>query len=404
MKVDRKTQGFIASLPQEFREKFDYTNTIYEGSTFLIDFFCPLHGEQTQNAGRHKSSLHGCPECGREYQSKQKRLLGEKTFIKSFKDKYGDAYDLCVTDYTKKCEPCVFFCNKHNKPITDTPLQAEKRHPCLDCRKEQGNSLRKPIYKVLEESRNKFGNVFGYNFDNYTSCNSLIGIKCPKHSWFKDKLSNHLASQYGCPDCFKEAPKEAWNSISVQENINTLKDLYGDKYNFFTEDIKNSMDKVRYYCKVHHKLKCTRLSHLKVGYACNECGDEITAEKLTGWYTKKTVERQKDKLIKELNNIYIVHLKDNIFKIGIAKNPSARLCNIKTGSLCTDANYHFILELSTYDAFYLEYMIHKKLKAFRYKWDFHWKGYTECFILGRDQLEEIKEMMIEYKGNLLLKT
>ena len=396
--LDNKTEKWLNELPERFLKYFDYTETVYIKSKDNITYFCPIHGYQTQKAEKHKHSKCGCPECGKEFQSRQKRELGKQVFFDNFKSKYGDHYDTSVIDYTKKNEPCIFFCNIHTKPFTDTPINAEKRHPCTICRSIERNKIqRKDEDVVRAQSKTKFKKIFEFDFTNYTNCHSEIGIKCPTHGWFTDKLSNHLTTKYGCPLCFEESPKTAWNRISVEDNITHLKTLYGEKYNFFTEDINTTDNKVRYYCKKHHNLKSTKLGHLRDGFACNQCGDEVMAEKLTGWYTVKRVERYKDKFIREQNNLYLINIKDDIYKIGLAKFPSSRICTIRKGSKCNTASYVHTRKINTYEAFYLEKYLHNHLKKFRFKWDFSWKGHTETFRLNPEQIDDVISIIEDYK-------
>lgn len=396
--IELKTKEYLETLPEHHRKTFDYTNTIYTGCKNPITFICPLHGVQTYpRAGKHKLSPYGCKACGKEALYAEKVRQGRVRFFDKFKVKYGNSYDLTNTVYTKNNEKSKFICNTHGE-CEDYPRCAIKRHPCEICRSEERSFVyRKPIEDVKKQSRDKFGEVFEYDFTDYKNCKDLISIKCLKHGWFKDNLANHLSSQYGCSDCYKESSRPSWNRISAEDNFNTLKDLYGDKYHFFCEDIRRSTDKVRYYCRKHKTLKSTQLKHLKDGYACNQCGDEAGAEKLTGWYTKRNVEKNKEKYTSENNNLYIIHLKDDIYKIGIAKQPFARLCTIRKNSRCQEATISDLYGFTTYECFYLEQNIHKMLKDFRYKWEFPWKGHTEVFKLSEDEIEKVYEVITNHK-------
>lgn len=387
-------EKFIQSLPEKFKLKFDYSNTIYKGGDNDITFICPLHGKQTQKASKHKSSACGCSECAKVATQQFKIQQGCDRFVKGMSIKYENQYDFNPKLYKSGKTPLSFYCKKHNKDYQDTPQRSVVRHPCTVCRKEARSILfRKSEEAVRVQSFEKFNRHFEFDFTNYKNTKSTIGIKCPTHGWYKDRLTNHLASTEGCTKCFNEKPKRSWNLIPIEDNVKILENLYKGKYHFFTEDIKDSSSKVRYYCPKHHNLKTTAMRHLKNGFACNQCGDEVMAEKLTGFYTTRKLEKDKKFYKQDYNNIYLTDMTNGRFKIGIAKHVDTRHCGTRTNSGTPDAKVIFRKKSNTYDVFYLELFLHAYYKDFRYKYKKPWKGHTEVFNLSEDQISTIIKIM-----------
>lgn len=383
------TEGYIQSLPESHRNKFDYTNTTYRGCKEEIEFICPLHGKQTHKAGKHKDSPYGCRCCGNEAAQQKKRDKGKERFLNHCIKLYGDLYDFSGSDYYDMKTDLTFICKIHG-PQVRKPRDMFKNTPCTECGKELRSSLnRRPEEEVVRLSEGKFKKTFEFDFSNYKNCNSLIRIYCPDHGWTNTTVAKHLSTTTGCTECYRESERVVWNSIPQEKNIEILKDLYGDKYNFFTEDIGKSTDYVRYYCKKHHNLKITQLKHLKGGYACNQCGDEVMAEKLTGWYTETRIERDKDFYLKDANNLYIFDMLHGRYKIGIAKQCTTRLSSVKSQSKTPAASVLYTFPVDTYNGFYLERALHDAYRDCRYYYDFKWKGHTEVFTLSVRQLKDI---------------
>lgn len=390
----RSTEEYINELPEEFRDKFDYSKSEYTGLKEPFNYVCPIHGQVTMKAGKHSVSKHGCNYCATDEGTKAKMVKGAIGFFKKCEELYGDSIDFSESVYLGMRTPLTAFCKNHGI-FSELPMYIQKYQPCAICRKEKLSANRKPPEVVIEQSRQKFDVDFEYDFTNYRSCYSIIGIKCPVHGWFEEKLSVHFASKLGCRPCWLESEKLIWNRISPEDSLRQLKDMYGDLYKFFGEDIDKGKGYVRYYCTKHKTLKMTALRHLRLGYACNQCGDEVMAEKLTGFYTKRLIERDKDIFIEDYNNLYVMSLGEDLIKVGIAKHLTARRPSVEAHSgLKTE--YLYTKPMNTYDAFYLEQEIHAMLKPHRYFSPTTWSGHTEVFLITDDQKSDLIEYIENY--------
>lgn len=390
----RSTEEYINELPEEFRNKFDYSKSVYTGLKEPFNYVCPIHGQVTMKAGKHSISMHGCNLCATNEGIKTKSGVVAKRFFKKCEDLYGDSIDFSNSVYLGMKTPLTAVCKKHGT-FSALPIDIQRYQPCMSCKKEAISPSRKPTEIVIAESKEKFGLSFEFDFTDYRSCTSIIPIKCPVHGWFEDKLSNHLASKLGCRSCWIESEKSVWNRISPEDSLRQLKDMYGDLYKFFGEDIDKGKGYVRYYCTKHKTLKMTALRHLRLGYACNQCGDEVMAEKLTGFYTKRLIERDKDIFIEDYNNLYVMSLGEDLIKVGIAKHLTARRPAVEAHSgLKTE--YLYTKPMNTYDAFYLEQELHAMLKPHRYFSPTTWSGHTEVFLITDDQKSDLIEYIENY--------
>lgn len=388
------TDEYIESLPEKFKEKYDYQDTIYKGSREAIEFLCPIHGLQTMKANKHKSSKHGCRLCAKECASYLKKKKGYNSFVSKSKEVHGDKYDYTLVNYICSTENVEIVC-----PIHGSFFQTPHKHRtsgCSKCSKEKHiSALRKTEADMLKESRSKFGNKFELDLTNYVNLYSPIKIKCPVHGWVEYKWNLHISSDLGCPECFKESEKRSNNRISLEDSIQRLTNLYGEDYHFFTEDIRSGQEKVRYYCPKHKILNATALRHLWDGHACPECGRDKGKTKLSGFYNKTVIERKKQFYKNDPNNLYLFHLEDNKYKVGIAKTVRDRLTSIKCEGGFIKPSVILTLQGNTYDIFYSEQKLLKLFKPYKYLYDKPFKGYTEVLELS-DSL--LKDLIVAFKA------
>ncbi len=92
---DDKTDKFIKECNIIHKNKYDYSETIYKASKLKVKINCPIHNEFEQLAKNHKSGQ-GCPKC-RTSSSKlvfdKKIKPGLELFIHKAKLVYGDKFD-----------------------------------------------------------------------------------------------------------------------------------------------------------------------------------------------------------------------------------------------------------------------------------------------------------------------
>ncbi len=382
------TEEYITSLPESHRSKFDYSQTEYKGSGECITFQCKIHGKQSAQACRHKSSEFGCRACGKEANRLAKVNKGRSNFYRISKEIHGDKFDYSLVDYIKSTLKVKIICPIHGlfeqTPNSHTTVGT---HGCLECSKVSAtDKLKLTPREILKRSKAKFGDKFILDLSSYSSINSLVKITCPIHGEFVYKLCNHLSSEEGCPCCFEDKEKISHNRLSILESVERLGDVFDGQYHFFTEDIKISTDKVRYYCPIHKTLCSTQLKHLWDGHGCRQCGRDRGNLKLSGFYNKTIIERKKEFFKNDHNHLYLLHLELDKYKIGIAKDISTRIVSIK-GQCPLIPKLVTKLAGNTYDIFYTEQELLSKYKDKQYIYEHKFKGYTEVLSLTPQDVE-----------------
>lgn len=100
------TDEFIIRSKKIHGNKYDYSNSIYNGATNPIEIICPKHGPFSQSAGAHMTMGQGCPSCN---ESKGEKLVNDilvKYKVKNIRQKRF--IDCISTNKGKRCLPLPF--------------------------------------------------------------------------------------------------------------------------------------------------------------------------------------------------------------------------------------------------------------------------------------------------------
>ncbi len=172
--------------------KYDYSNVNYVGNKFKVKILCPVHGLFEQRADRHMQG-DGCIRCSGTYQYTLQDFVSKSQSI------HGIVYDYTNVVYINNDTKVTILCPQHGdfEQIAKDHL---KGSGCPICGKGSWTSEK----FILE------ANKIHHNFYNYPSIiskniifpsvHTKIKIKCPIHSNFIQKASDHLRGS-GCPKC-----------------------------------------------------------------------------------------------------------------------------------------------------------------------------------------------------------
>lgn len=194
------------------------------------------------------------------------------------------------------------FVNNTTKGIITCPihgdfLQTPKNHlhgqGCPTCGKEFARNYRKGNYThFIEESKNRFGDIFEYPFieREYENSHSKITIKCLKCGNVFTKIAcDHLTSpKGGCKVCFKQS----------FEKYYTYEELL--KYNILNLNIKpfegkkEYRDKCTVICDKHGEYEVIINTILKGNGKCKKCAGKTVTE--VNEFKNQFIERYGDKL------------------------------------------------------------------------------------------------------------
>jgi hypothetical protein len=129
----------------------------------------------------------------------------------------------------------------------------------------------KSYQDYINEAKVKHDNFYHYpKYQDIKTCKDKIMIKCPKHGWFKQRLSSHI-NGYGCPKCGIEKLSKSRKKRDYY--INLANKIHNNKYDYslIKKGIKAN-EYVKIKCPKHGIFKQRLSSHLE-GNGCKLCSN-----------------------------------------------------------------------------------------------------------------------------------
>lgn len=144
----------------------------------------------------------------------------------------------------------------------------------------------------INKARIKHGDKYDYSKSVYTGSRDRIIITCPKHGDFTAISELHISRGDGCPECASLA-KSSKLSLSNEEFINRLRDMFGDNYDYSKVKYNGTRGYVTIVCPKHGEFKA-RVGTLSRGVGCLKCKEEERLKKFNDLYIKKFKEYYPD--------------------------------------------------------------------------------------------------------------
>ena len=119
---------FISICKIKHFDKYDYSLTVYNGSTKKIKIICPTHGIFEQTASQHKRGM-GCNDCGK------KKFMTIDEFVELSKLVHNDKYDYSKSIYLDSKKKLIIVCPKHGD-FSQIPSDHLRGHGCVSCGSE----------------------------------------------------------------------------------------------------------------------------------------------------------------------------------------------------------------------------------------------------------------------------
>ena len=248
------TQEFIQKAQEVHGNKYDYSQTVYNGMKSKLKIICPKHGEFWQVAYDHLRGFK-CEKCKFETNTSN-----TESFIKKARGVHGDKYDYSKVIYINNHIKVCIICPEHGE------FQQLPSHHLLGCgcQKCHSSRMERTIRKLLDDNSIKcieqFSNeMLGKQSLDFYLPDYNIGIECQglqhiKNVEFYGKLEivlerdkrklkicndNSIKILYVCEKRFKNdflKYKEMYNN----SNLLCLKEVYcyDDKFkNSFLQKI-----------------------------------------------------------------------------------------------------------------------------------------------------------------------
>lgn len=182
-------EEFILKANNKYKNKFDYSKSIYTNSHLKIKIICPIHGVFDQSPNDHLTKKYGCTSCS----PTGGKLLTKNQFIKKCIKKHGNKYDYSKTIFTGVKNKIIIICKIHGEFS-----QLAGHHFNYGCSACAGN---KKISKkeFLQKSNLIHNNYYDYSLINLFFATEKIIIICPKHGKFEQLAGSHLKGR----KCFR---------------------------------------------------------------------------------------------------------------------------------------------------------------------------------------------------------
>ena len=191
-------------------DRYDYSETKYDGNRKNVLIICKTHGEFLQSPKHHLNGC-GCPLCFNE--NKRGGRLKEKDFIDKCSAIYGDKYDLSKIKYVNFKTKIEVVCKEHVS-FYITPANFLSFHGCPKCSKKH----RYTTDEFIEQCKKVHGDRYDYSKVNYINNHTKVCIICPKHGEFWQDPHHHVKG-VGCPICCESKLEKEISSFLKDNGI-----------------------------------------------------------------------------------------------------------------------------------------------------------------------------------------
>ncbi len=183
------------------------------------------------------------------------RFTTEQFILKS-KEIYGDKYDYSLVDYKNNKTKVKIICPEHGIFEQRPNNHLQSTIGCIKC----SNIYKPSITEFIVNSKKIHGDKYDYSLVDYKNNKIKVKIICPEHGIFLQTPNSHLQG-HGCKLC----------TIMTEEKfIETIKKIYGDKYDYYLVNFENTSTDVKIICKIHGIFEKKPVSLLQ-GYGCPRC-------------------------------------------------------------------------------------------------------------------------------------
>jgi Zn finger protein HypA/HybF involved in hydrogenase expression len=192
--MEDKLTKYIEKSNLIHNNKYDYSLiTEYKGTMQKYPIKCPTHGVWEVSLDNHTLKKSGCPKCKGIGLSPEEKIEKAKLL-------HDDKYDYSLIEgEIKQKNSYDFVCKNCKLTFTNSwDNHTNKKQGCPKCNPA---GRKKRTLESLIEQISELNTGYEYNWDSYQGYfDNSFQIKCQKHGWFTQQISNHLMGQ-GCPKC-----------------------------------------------------------------------------------------------------------------------------------------------------------------------------------------------------------
>ncbi len=245
---------FIERSKRKFGDKFNFTDSDYQGNKKPIVIECRTHGKFHTLPAYFIRSQSGCPSCG------YKLTLDD--FIVQAMGIHNDRYDYSRVEWVNTTTKVEIVCKVHGSFEQEPYMHYNRGRGCPRCAVEN-STYSTP--KFVDRANQVHSNKYDYTKTIYQHNDTPVVITCPLHGDYKQKPRVHIEGS-GCSKCFSER-----NRSSKEEFINNSLVTHGNRYDYTKIIYRDNKSKVIITCKVHGDFKITPNAHVSCRQGCPRC-------------------------------------------------------------------------------------------------------------------------------------
>jgi hypothetical protein len=207
MPLKKTTPQWIEEAKKVHGERYDYSQTIYEGCKKKLKIICDKHGLFEQRAQEHLRGS-GCPKCASNYNYSNEEWK-EKAHIK-----HHNKFDYSKVIYINCKTKVIIICPNHGEYLQN-PSVHMRTNGCALCTLE----LRKiGLKEFIRLSNVIHNNKYNYSESIYINSITKLIIICPDHGRFLQTPENHFRYE-GCKHCLHETLSLGQDEFIRRSNI-----------------------------------------------------------------------------------------------------------------------------------------------------------------------------------------
>lgn len=206
------TEEFIKQAILIHGDKYDYSNSQYNGAKRPITIFCN-HCKTNFNLQptNHTSKSQGCPNC-----YNKNRVIDLQSFLTKAKKIHNNKFDYSKVNYINNITRITIICeNQHI--FEQTPHMHLQGKGCSKC----NGGIKDTLNDFLNKVKKIHGDKYDYSLVNYFNSYTKIPIICDKHNIFKQTPNDHLQGK-GCPICRESKGESIIRKYLQDNNINYI--------------------------------------------------------------------------------------------------------------------------------------------------------------------------------------
>lgn len=355
----------------------------YKTNKDKIEVICPEHGLfKSTVAGLLRGE--GCTKCG------GKSYCTVDEFIQLCINKYDNKYSYDKVSYVNNVTPVIITCPIHGDFEVKPRYFLAHENSCKDCiGRRPTDRLTQDI--VIERFIKIHGDTFDYTKTRYENAHSKITVTCKTHGDFQTTYKLHYIDKKGCGKCAYSL-SGIRNRKSQEDFLEDLYSTYGNQYDFSKAQYVKSDEKVLGICSKHGEFWQTP-NTLCSGTACPTCGHK----RKNGSYNFKWLERNKERLLQEDNNIYLMHIPSfgsSIYKIGISVDVHKRIKSLSR-EIGSPLELVYFKTINTYSARHIEKFLIDLFEPLSVITPVKFGGHSEVFSLDKSHIQFIKDFLNE---------